>query len=101
MRISDWSSDVCSSDLSADQPADHLGGIVDHGNDPRIVDAGGADDADGADDLLLGIAVGRDDHRAAGEAEKSVLGADENLHALRRAGEVERDRKSTRLNSIH
>src|SRR3546814_14412863 len=36
-----------------------------------------------------GIAVGRDDHRAAGEAEKSVLGADENLHALRRAGEVE------------
>src|SRR3546814_10986410 len=77
-----------------------------------------------------GIAVGRDDHRAAGEAEKSVLGADENLHALRRASEVEQadervlglqkgeeladapeilqrvhilqqDRKSTRLNSSH
>src|SRR3546814_17924857 len=60
---------------SADQPADHLGGVVDHGNDARIVDAGRADHADGADHLLLGIAVGRDDHRAAGKAEQPVLRA--------------------------
>src|SRR3546814_17443538 len=35
------------------------------------------------------MAVGRDDHRAAGKAEQLVLRDDEDLHTLRCAGEVE------------
>src|SRR5205085_11041079 len=40
---------------------DHLGGVVHHRDDPRVVDAGGADDPDRADDLLAAVLVGRDD----------------------------------------
>src|SRR5215470_4637958 len=71
---------------SREYAADHLGGVVDHGDDAGVVDAGRADDADGADDLLAAVAIGGDDHRAAGEAEQLVLGADEDLHALREVG---------------
>ena len=69
--------------------ADDAGGVVDHGDDFAVVDAGGADDADGADDAVLGVAGGGDHHRDAGGAEQAGFRADENAHAVGGLGQVQ------------
>src|SRR3546814_1109564 len=97
MRISDWSSDVCSSDLAA---LAHLGG-----------GEGGPDAADdGAKDFEQGPDR-RDAYGArADEARLHAEGGADDLRKLRarreRRGEIghqptQLDRKSTRLNSSH
>ena len=67
---------------SAEHAPDHLGGIVDHGDDARVIDARRADHADRTHDLLAAVAEGGDDHRAARVREEDVLGPYEDLHAL-------------------
>src|SRR6185503_3006689 len=64
----------------AENPADHLGGVVDHRDDAGVVEPAGADDPDRANQLALAVPVGRNDRRAAGEAEQVALRADEDLH---------------------
>src|SRR3546814_2901664 len=97
MRISDWSSDVCSSDLIAREPSHRLqaphmrfgksiggGWIMPQMCIDRIAPAiGGGDFGDGAIDL----------------ADAMLGGRDRNDRAIVRR--PERDRKSTRLNSSH
>src|SRR5712691_7681285 len=68
--------------LLSNKTPNQLGGVVHHRDDPGVVDPGGADDPDRADDLLAAILVWGDHHRAAGHPEKAVLGADKNLYAL-------------------
>src|SRR3546814_4491286 len=112
MRISDWSSDVCSSDLAVDQ--DRLGRAADSGAAHLGVDR----EADrlrrigGAVDIEMVDAVEMREH---GHARFVLHARDEALAAARdddvdqplRAehcadrGAVLRDRKSTRLNSSH
>src|SRR5436190_12106545 len=67
---------------SSDEPPDHLRGVIHHRDDPGIVDPRRADDADGADDLLAAVGVGRHHHRTPGDAEQRVLGADIDLDAF-------------------
>src|SRR4051794_39065970 len=74
---------------SRDQPADDFGGVVDHRNDAGIIEPGGADDAQDADDLLLAIAVGSDDERGAGQREELILRADEDAHPLSSLGKAQ------------
>src|SRR5436190_23187717 len=66
----------------SDKPPDHLGGVVHHRDDAGIVDPGGADDPDRADDLLAAVLIRRDDHRTAGDAEQVAFGADKDLHPV-------------------
>jgi hypothetical protein len=54
-------------EAAGEEAADHLGGVVDHRDDARIVEPRRADDADHADDLLLVVAIGRNDEGRAGE----------------------------------
>src|SRR3546814_11511959 len=68
MRISDWSSDVCSSDL--------------------VVDSRRPDHAQNADNLLLAIHIGTDDQGRARKTKKLILRADEDAHALGVARQV-------------
>ena len=42
-----------------DQPPDKLGGVVNDRNDPAIIQPGRANDANGADDLSIGVHIGR------------------------------------------
>src|SRR3546814_7673159 len=94
MRISDWSSDVCSSDLAGELVVHHLGTVA--GDLEGLVHDLGAvvpDRARGqfhavADDVVL---VGQDIER--------ILGLQRLQTALRHRERV--DRKSTRLNSSH
>ena len=44
------------------QFTDHFRRIIDHRNDTGIVEPGRTDDADGANDLLLTVLIGRDNH---------------------------------------
>src|SRR3546814_7054031 len=105
MRISDWSSDVCSSDLdehgAADDHADH-----DHdGDDPHVFTdpARMATIAEGlAADLMAAVPeldtdAGRE-RAAAYVAELRALDAEV---AATLAAIPDEDRKSTRLNSSH
>src|SRR3546814_8312041 len=97
MRISDWSSDVCSSDL--------------HGNDACIVQPCRSDNPHYADSLSFAAKIWGGDDARAGKREKLVFRADENLHAVARPRAFQKrdeillafklDRKSTRLNSSH
>src|SRR3546814_1619147 len=85
MRISDWSSDVCSSDLPvrhvADRPDDDRNRIAQPRAD-QIDDAAETDIADGIGDLEP-----EDDRREIALGPALLL--------------LQRDRKSTRLNSSH
>src|SRR3546814_9502002 len=98
MRISDWSSDVCSSDLRADVhaeiAADAFG--VDHLVALRAVVL------DGGNGLVRGVLAG-DVAEAALDAEVLVYpGDDLVVHVeMLPIGHVGEDRKSTRLNSSH
>src|ERR1043166_9429797 len=64
------------------QPAHHLGGIVDHRDDARVVEPGRADHAEHPDDAAGAVAIGRDDGGGAGQREQLVLRDDEARHAL-------------------
>src|SRR5262245_60994233 len=64
----------------SDEPPDHLGGIVDHRNDPGVVESGWADDPDRADDLLPAVMIRCNHDRAAGDPEEMALGANKYLH---------------------
>src|SRR3546814_2566173 len=105
MRISDWSSDVCSSDLELDLghaqkgAADTVPGIVGHAVvERRAAVAAQLDRALGA--VLMKAVALQGDHRVS----MRQLG-----HALRilraevaeQGGRERGDRKSTRLNSSH
>src|SRR3569833_2683998 len=90
-RISaSWPKDSALAQFSADSvlfPSRHhrgnrLGGVIDHRNDPGIVEPGGADDAQNADDLFVGVAIGAQDHRRTGQREQLVLAADEDADAV-------------------
>src|SRR3546814_4404765 len=108
MRISDWSSDVCSSDLFAAAPHQEArDGERDERERRRdadqLVDATeklafvpGDTDVHGAvDDMLVGKAAARD--LRAGYGIIADLAHQRSVLRLRR----QRDRKSTRLNSSH
>src|SRR3546814_5232598 len=98
MRISDWSSDVCSSDLDR---------TVVIAAERAVVDALGLEEYDGVivldrrDQQPLGVIGVRRDHRLhAADMRHDTFGR----LAVRLATEdaaAERDRKSTRLNSSH
>src|SRR3546814_9418443 len=99
MRISDWSSDVCSSDLGAEmrREAGIAEGAAGEGEQQG---RGAADQAVMADGLLIsgreraGLGIERRLDGSAGQAPSFA----EDRAALHRLG---RDRKSTRLNSSH
>src|SRR3546814_4902048 len=102
MRISDWSSDVCSSDLHAAAGPGVKAEVVVAGRQPAHGREMSAAEAQRIDRCFPPLARTVDgEHVAAG-----IAGVADQLgeHAL--AGEVERvgavlDRKSTRLNSSH
>src|SRR3546814_10753192 len=99
VRISDWSSDVCSSDLPAAQPLD----LAPVGGDHRA-----------ADHVRMAVEElgGRMDDIIGTERERALDGGREEgvvdhhfgaggVRARRDFGDVDQDRKSTRLNSSH
>src|SRR3546814_2121514 len=97
MRISDWSSDVCSSDLDEDQLV-----ALDRRRH-READAGVARRRldDGAAGLQAAVALGRLDHREADAIlDRAARIAAFGLYPDFGVGE-QLDRKSTRLNSSH
>src|SRR3546814_5500870 len=89
MRISDWSSDVCSSDLQRQQ-ADDLDALADRQDQrrPGVHRAGRARDAPPVEPYMP-----RRDHRLRDAARARETQEPQQL--------VEPDRKSTRLNSSH
>src|SRR3546814_10277078 len=102
MRISDWSSDVCSSDL-----------VSDHALERLVRRIGAAPVLEGQLDRLAAAAIEDDELYLAGQLlprrfERKAIGfaeAFEHLHIVRR-GRVRfrprhQDRQSTRLNSSH
>src|SRR3546814_9667638 len=118
MRISDWSSDVCSSDLLVKDAIAQNAGIVHHrvelaeGAQGIFDDAGGSGGVRnicGVDDRLTARGADfRDDLLGGpGVAAFAVLRAAQIIHddgcALARSqkGDLAPDRKSTRLNSSH
>src|SRR3546814_6468191 len=98
MRISDWSSDVCSSDLSkaivaeAFEVRELLEGLCAR-RAARHVRDGGSNDA-------LRIAASEERRRSLDEEPLALMQANERLHQLL-VSVGSRDRKSTRLNSSH
>src|SRR3546814_10202493 len=105
MRISDWSSDVCSSDLQPDRG----GGDVEQpeaGRRHRRIPA-----ADRADDIIgreEGEIIDADDRRVEPRGGKAAEQREADRQDVREADAVEemeedrpQDRKSTRLNSSH
>src|SRR3546814_1942841 len=106
MRISDWSSDVCSSDLGFNVRADGAARkrIQDAGVDVRyysiiyeiiddVTDAVSGMLGTETREQIVGIAQVRDVFRSSGIG--NIAGC------LVIEGQVQRDRKSTRLNSSH
>src|SRR3546814_5363597 len=99
VRISDWSSDVCSSDLEKRRVLQIGRDVVDRRRDARCVfplrrrdqdDEGGRQAEQAQDDAAPGASAQREDETGRGEGagEDRSIGAD-------------LDRKSTRLNSSH
>src|SRR3546814_4123396 len=106
MRISDWSSDVCSSDLAGDSVAPFgfgLGALgVDLAGERQRVRLQRGDRIDEIEPAMLAVARGDaeagDDHRVVGVEIGEHRGIDLDIARL----ETEpQDRKSTRLNSSH
>src|SRR3546814_6477837 len=99
MRISDWSSDVCSSDLAA---LDHLGISVQHVQHVSWLESSAL-----ADFKVVEVVTRRDLHRARTKFRIGMLVGDDgdkasgNRQAHLLANQRLIDRKSTRLNSSH
>src|SRR3546814_3981831 len=102
MRISDWSSDVCSSDLDADHALNACAAALSMATALDRLNAEALDDARkgmaGAELLRIGVGINTGlcvvgNMGSEQRFDYSVLGAAVNLAA--------RDRKSTRLNSSH
>src|SRR3546814_6736872 len=98
MRISDWSSDVCSSDLHRDGGGNHVG------QDGRAQAAANDEKAQYAvlGQRRIAVVADRDHlfaHRIAGQMalHRELLGEAMNVAI----GDRDADRKSTRLNSSH
>src|SRR3546814_10892637 len=98
MRISDWSSDVCSSDLVAEQSLHHRLRIVEAAVDRDIVDVGGEHRRHLAPLNIADAAFGMEHEDADMLAPRDRLDRRRPGIARCRADE---DRKSTRLNSSH
>src|SRR3546814_1147346 len=98
MRISDWSSDVCSSDLAVSVVLDFVGGIDAAKHRDLLRLAVRAVDGQGQLHARLEAArhAGDIEGLLAGELQRMAAGA---LHELQR--QHAQDRKSTRLNSSH
>src|SRR3546814_4333485 len=99
MRISDWSSDVCSSDL-VDQPASHPAAVLDEPQ-AQVLGRTGLEDLDAA---VIKVAPAH--HALADVLERKQRLVQHRTAAFtaqaQLAGQVlEPDRKSTRLNSSH
>src|SRR3546814_6689066 len=97
MRISDWSSDVCSSDLQriGDDQRQRARALLRDPDDRAVEQIGGRSRAQGPS-----LAVGDHLARAVEHVIDLVMG--DPMRADRRAGvEHALDRKSTRLNSSH
>src|SRR3546814_8469170 len=104
MRISDWSSDVCSSDLGAPCAGDHVRIEQRHLEEDSggLVAAAGQFSAhDAADALRAGVVVDRH-HLAVEAVGVAVEGKDLGAGLSQAHDQVAlQDRKSTRLNSSH
>src|SRR3546814_1839339 len=108
MRISDWSSDVCSSDLRQRAPAlREVAVVADVDAEPAV---GGVEHRPagvaGLEEELLVEAGDLRDVGLAVLAEVAAVGVDERAGVVVDAGDVllvdrHQDRKSTRLNSSH
>src|SRR3546814_3711369 len=96
MRISDWSSDVCSSDLPVEQPPLRVANL---GQDAIEIGVGQPVPAvrigDAQPRLVTGDRIGRDRHLAVAARDDLAVRI-EDRHPQPRL-----DRKSTRLNSSH
>src|SRR3546814_8534498 len=109
MRISDWSSDVCSSDLEVDEAANHIRELVDP--DANIIWGSAFNDGLDGKIRVSVVATGIDsngEQAAAAPAARSFSFAPRPAAAVAEEAigpEVEEvpiaDRKSTRLNSSH
>src|SRR3546814_5829647 len=104
MRISDWSSDVCSSDLAVDRRcavSEYFDAL--HGRQRDGVEVGAG--AGGERRLRSAVAVDQHERTLAAEAaqvgERTGLGRAARLRAELADGAEVGDRKSTRLNSSH
>src|SRR3546814_6604136 len=97
MRISDWSSDVCSSDLPQANPVIILAANLLRGDETKSGDRRGAIGA--GRDIALDIAALADTPIGDGDDSAFAILAIPGDPASRRAGMHRADRKSTRLNS--
>src|SRR3546814_3015605 len=91
MRISDWSSDVCSSDLQKrhDRPADDRGAHDARSLWRPVAEPFGREAED------------RRKHQRIAEADQNQRPARQRARRHRRQDDQRKDRKSTRLNSSH
>src|SRR3546814_7992132 len=111
MRISDWSSDVCSSDLGAAEGARlgdaAIGLELRHAAGARRLDLAIGRAGDGAADDFRGVGAGvqrEGDQRipvGALQELEALTQLDHELQLAEAVVEQEQDRKSTRLNSSH
>src|SRR3546814_3129242 len=117
MRISDWSSDVCSSDLLATATRGGAGAAEDHARrGQRVVGVGKVFLAELAADDQAGAAAAHFEQVVEGDVAERFLGGEVAVacdRGLDRVQDVDRrgariedvvaavDRKSTRLNSSH
>src|SRR3546814_5989148 len=109
MRISDWSSDVCSSDLTATTLGFHLGPRINAGG--RIGQARLGADLLASDDHVFCEKVAaelnqlnherRDIENAVLEEATAQVNPDDDIIVVAQKGWHHGDRKSTRLNSSH
>src|SRR3546814_5078204 len=111
MRISDWSSDVCSSDLEAEVAEEGRRVVTGRVLPDRRVDADGEGDdvgeqrgrqrQDGGEPEAVADDVGYRQLELEGIAEVALQQAEQPQPVLLDHRLVEADRKSTRLNSSH
>src|SRR3546814_3591164 len=110
MRISDWSSDVCSSDLPAEHVAIRVGKHICHWREGETLifdDSFNHEVWNDTDDwrVVLFIDFARPLRQPWHAINRALLGIARFLPLLRRASrrhrDWKRDRKSTRLNSSH
>src|SRR3546814_10607939 len=97
MRISDWSSDVCSSDLEVQKGLSEFGTTQAVGRDIMVREIGRLDEE------LVDAGVRHKHKQTEDEAcSRKAIDRQPASHRDQRIGEVlEQDRKSTRLNSSH